>query len=194
MTRSDQIKAIFRQLVDLNPEEWQAFEQHLEEATFSKNNFLCRTGEIAHYLYFIHTGAVRVYHQTEEQEFTLNFHFENEFVTAFSSFVTQTPSRVNLQALDQVLVSCIHHQHLYDTYQKYHNAERIGRLFAETLYVQKTNREIDLLSLSAEQQYLNLLQKNPKLISQISVKHLASYLGIQPESLSRIRHKLAVNS
>ena len=60
--------------------------------------------------------------------------------------------------------------------------------------MQKTNREIDLLSLSAEQQYLNLLQKNPKLISQISVKHLASYLGIQPESLSRIRHKLAVNS
>ena len=194
MMRSDQIKAIFGQLVDLNQEEWQAFEEHLEEAAFAKNDFLCRAGETAHYLFFIHAGAVRVYHQTQEQEFTLNFHFQNEFVTAFSSFVTQTPSRVNLQALDQVLVSRIHHQHLYNTYQKYHKAERIGRLFAETLYVQKTNREIDLLSLSAEQQYLNLLQKNPKLISQISVKHLASYLGIQPESLSRIRHKLAANS
>ncbi|MGV3586186.1 MAG: Crp/Fnr family transcriptional regulator [Adhaeribacter sp.] len=194
MLRSDRIKNIFGQLVQLSPEEWQAFAQHLEEVSFPKNSFLCRAGETAHYLYFIYTGAVRVYHQTEEQEFTLNFHFENEFVTAFSSFITQMPSRINLQALEPVQASRIHHQHLYQTYQQYHHAERIGRLFAEMLYVQKTNREIDLLSLSAEQQYLNLLQKNPKLISSISVKHLASYLGIHPESLSRIRHKLAVNS
>ncbi|GEO04259.1 cAMP-binding protein [Adhaeribacter aerolatus] len=194
MLRRDQIQAIFRQMAGINEEEWQAFAQHLEEVTFPKHDYLCRAGETAQYLYFIYTGAVRVYHQTEEQEFTLNFHFENEFVTAFSSFITQTPSRVSLQALEQVQASRIHHQHLYNTYQQYHHAERIGRLFAEKLYVQKTNREIDLLSLSAEQQYLNLLQKNPKLISQISVKHLASYLGIHPESLSRIRHKLAVNS
>ena len=194
MTRSDQIRNIFEQMAGINEAEWQAFAQHLEEVSFPKHEYLCLAGETAQYLYFIHAGAVRVYYQSEEQEFTLNFHFENEFVSAFSSFITQTPSRVNLQALDQVLASRIHHRHLYNTYQQYHNAERIGRLFAETLYVQKTNREIDLLSLSAEQQYLNLLQKNPKLISQISVKHLASYLGIHPESLSRIRHKLAVNS
>ena len=194
MTRRDQIQAIFRQMAGINEAEWQAFAQHLEEVSFPKQACLCRAGETAQYLYFIYAGAVRVYHQTEDQEFTLNFHFENEFVTAFSSFITQTPSRVNLQALERVQAARIHYHHLYSTYQQYHHAERIGRLFAEKLYVQKTNREIDLLSLSAEQQYLNLLQKNPQLISQISVKHLASYLGIHPESLSRIRHKLAVNS
>ena len=190
MLRSDQIKIIFQQLADINPEEWQAFEQHLEEVNFGKNDYLCRAGETAQYLYFIHAGAVRVYHQAEQQEFTLNFHFANEFVSAFSSFLTQTPSRVYLQALENVQASRIHRQHLYNSYQKFHKAERIGRLFAETLYVQKTNREIDLLSLSAEEQYVKLLQKNPKLVSTISVKHLASYLGIQPESLSRIRHKV----
>ncbi len=66
-----------------------------------------------------------------------------------------------------------------------------GDYFAETLYVHKTNREIDLLSLTAEEQYLQLLQKNPKLVNTISVKHLASYLGIQLESLSRIRQKVS---
>lgn len=190
MKRSDQIKVIFQQLADINPEEWQVFEQHLEEVKFGKHDFLCQAGQTEQYLYFIHVGAIRVYYQTEQQEFTLNFHFANEFVSAFSSFLTQTPSRLYLQALEQVEVSRIHRQHLYNSYKQYHKAERIGRLFAETLYVQKTNREIDLLSLSAEEQYINLLRKNPKLVNTISVKHLASYLGIQPESLSRIRQKV----
>ncbi|MDQ4139604.1 MAG: Crp/Fnr family transcriptional regulator [Bacteroidota bacterium] len=191
MSRVEQIKSVFQQLVDLNLEQWAEFESHLEEITFRKNEFLCQAGQVEHYLYFIYAGAVRVYHQTEQQEFTLNFHFENEFVSAFSSFLTQTPSRVHLQALENVQASRIHRQHLYNAYEKHHQAERIGRLFAETLYVHKTNREIDLLSLSAEEQYLKLLQKNPKLVNTISVKHLASYLGIQPESLSRIRHKVS---
>ncbi|MDQ3292208.1 MAG: Crp/Fnr family transcriptional regulator [Bacteroidota bacterium] len=191
MSRVDQIKSVFQQLVDLNLEQWAEFERHLEEVSFQKNEFLCQAGQVEQYLYFIHTGAVRVYHQTDQQEFTLNFHFANEFVSAFSSFLTQTPSRVYLQALENVHASRIHRQHLYQSYEKHHQAERIGRLFAETLYVHKTNREIDLLSLSAEEQYLKLLQKNPKLVSTISVKHLASYLGIQPESLSRIRHKVS---
>ena len=190
MTRAEQIKLVFQQMVDLTPEQWAAFEQHLEEVTYRKNDFLCQAGHTEQYLYFIHTGAVRVYHQTEQQEFTLNFHFDNEFVSAFSSFLTQTPSRVYLQVLENVEVSRIHRQHLYHSYQQFHEAERIGRLFAETLYVHKTNREIDLLSLSAEEQYINLLRKNPNLVNSISVKHLASYLGIQPESLSRIRHKV----
>lgn len=191
MNRAEQIKLVFQQLVDLSPAQWQTFEQHLEEVTFLKNDFLCQVGQVEQYLYFIHVGAVRVYHQTEQQEFTLNFHFANDFVSAFSSFLTQTPSRVYLQALENVHVSRIHRTHLYQSYEHHHPAERLGRLFAETLYVHKTNREIDLLSLSAEEQYVNLLRKNPELVRSISVKHLASYLGIQPESLSRIRNKVS---
>jgi len=191
MNHSAQIRQVFEQLVALSPEQWRTFEQHLEEVIFQKNEFLCRAGQVEKYLYFIHAGAVRVYHQTEQQEFTLNFHFANEFASAFSSFLTQTPSRVYLQALENVQASRIHRAHLYQSYEQHHPAERLGRLFAETLFVHKTNREIDLLSLSAEEQYGNLLRQNPQLVSRISVKHLASYLGIQPESLSRIRQKVS---
>ncbi|QMU31260.1 Crp/Fnr family transcriptional regulator [Adhaeribacter radiodurans] len=194
MNHHNRIKLAFQQLVNLNLEQWAEFERHLEEVTFQKNEFLCQAGQVEQYLYFIHAGAVRVYHQTNQQEFTLNFHFADEFVSAFSSFLTQTPSRVYLQALENVQASRIHRQYLYQSYEKHHQAERIGRLFAETLFIHKTNREIDLLSLSAEEQYLKLLQKNPQMVNTISVKHLASYLGIQPESLSRIRHKISRNS
>ncbi|QNF32530.1 Crp/Fnr family transcriptional regulator [Adhaeribacter swui] len=191
MNRSEQIRQVFEQLVALSPKQWAPFEQHLEEVKFKKNAFLCQAGQVEQYLYFLHAGAVRVYHQTEQQEFTLNFHFAPEFVSAFSSFLTQLPSRVYVQGLENVEASRIHRSHLYQSYEQHHTAERLGRLFTETLYVHKTNREIDLLSLSAEEQYRNLLRKNPKLVSTISVKHLASYLGIQPESLSRIRQKVS---
>ena len=191
MNRNEQIRQVFQQMVALNSEQWAMFEQHLEEVKFKKNAYLCQAGQVEQYLYFIHAGAVRVYCQTEQQEFTLNFHFATEFVSAFSSFLTQTPARVYLQALENVEASRIHRAHLYQSYEQHHPAERLGRLFAETLFVHKTNREIDLLSLSAEEQYVNLLHKNPKLVSSISVKHLASYLGIHPESLSRIRQKVS---
>ena len=126
MTRAEQIKLVFQQMVDLTPEQWAAFEQHLEEVTYRKNDFLCQAGHTEQYLYFIHAGAVRVYHQTEQQEFTLNFHFANEFVSAFSSFLTQTPSRVYLQALETVEASRIHREHLYYSSNQFHLPEPIG--------------------------------------------------------------------
>jgi len=190
MTPTDQIKNALFKLVRLTAAEWQVFAQNLEEVNFRKNDFLCPIGQVEQYIYFIHTGLARVYFQKESEELTLNFHFENEFVTSFSSFITQTPSRVAVQALDKVHASRIHYRAINALYNQSHNGERIGRLIAESLYLAKTNREIDLLSLSAEEQYQNLLQKNPKFISHLSVKHLASYLGIQPESLSRIRNKI----
>jgi len=190
MTHIDQLKNTLLKLVRLTTAEWLAFAQNLEAVNYNKNDLLCPAGHVEQYIYFIHTGLVRVYFQKEAEELTLNFHFENEFVSSFSSFLTQTPSRVAVQALDKIQASRIHYKAIQALYSHSHNGERIGRLIAESLYLAKTNREIDLLSLSAEEQYLNLLQKNPKFISHLSVKHLASYLGIQPESLSRIRHKI----
>jgi len=186
----DQIKNALFKLVRLTAAEWQAFAKNLEEVNYNKNDLLCSAGQVEQYIYFIHAGLVRVYFQKDDEELTLNFHFENEFVTSFSSFLTQTPSRVAVQALAKIQASRIHYQAINELYSQSHIGERMGRLIAESLYLAKTNREIDLLSLSAEEQYLNLLQKNPRFISYLSVKHLASYLGIQPESLSRIRNKI----
>jgi len=82
---------------------------------------------------------------------------------------------------------------LQSLYARSHHGERIGRLMAEYQYIKRLRREMDLLSRTAEERYAGLLQRAPKLVSNISVKHLSSYLGIQPESLSRIRKQLMGN-
>lgn len=77
---------------------------------------------------------------------------------------------------------------LCETYKK---AERIGRLNAERIYRRKEEREISLLTKSATERYMELAGRHPKLLQEISLKHIASYLGIKPESLSRIRKQVA---
>ena len=79
---------------------------------------------------------------------------------------------------------------MYQLYEMSSRGERIGRLMAEMLYIRRTKREIALLTKSATERYKLLLKQHPNLVQEISVKHLASYLGIQPESLSRIRKKI----
>jgi CRP/FNR family transcriptional regulator, anaerobic regulatory protein len=89
--------------------------------------------------------------------------------------------------LEETEAIAIPYQLLHEFYDKYKQGERIGRLMAEAQYVKRLRKEMDLLSLTAEERYVALMEKNPDLIRTISIKHLSSYLGIQPESLSRIR-------
>ncbi|MEJ7685142.1 MAG: hypothetical protein WKG06_46305 [Segetibacter sp.] len=95
--------------------------------------------------------------------------------------------------LEDAEVIAFSHKFLNEFYCKYHNGDKIGRLMAETQYIKRLRKEMELLSLTAEERYAKLMEKNPALISSISVKHLASYLGIQSESLSRIRKQYVRN-
>ena len=81
----------------------------------------------------------------------------------------------------------ISHADLYHFYSQNPDGERVGRLMAEYQYIRRLQKEMDMLSYTAEERYSRLLERNPHLVQSISVKHLSSYLGIQPESLSRIR-------
>lgn len=125
------------------------------------------------------------------RDYTLDFFFDHDFVTSFTSFLTRKPSLVSIQALEDCETWKISHQYIYEQYRKHHSSERLGRLIAEAQFMKRSSKEMELLSLTAEQRYKNLFIKNPALVSKISVKHLSSYLGIHPESLSRIRNKVS---
>ncbi|MNR23554.1 hypothetical protein D3C85_1405790 [compost metagenome] len=108
-------------------------------------------------------------------------------VTAYYSFITREPSMVAIQAIEDIAGILIPYQLLQDFYQNSHSGERIGRLIAEHQYKNRLEREMGLLSATAEERYSELMKRNPELIRKTAVKHLSTYLGIQPESLSRIR-------
>jgi CRP-like cAMP-binding protein len=182
-----QIKQAIFQLFPLSEPEWGAFAGKLLLKTFKKGEYLIREGQVENYIFFINKGAARSYFLKDGKEFTVDFQFEGDFITAYFSFITREPSSMFIELLENTEVVVIAHKFLNQFYSQYHSIEKIGRLIAEIQYVKRLRKEMDLLSYTAEERYIRLMEKNPQLIQNISVKHLSSYLGIQPESLSRIR-------
>ena len=182
-----QIKQAIFQLFPLNESEWGAFAGKLLLKTFKKGEYLIRQGQVENYIFFINKGVARSYFLKDGKEFTVDFQFEGDFITAYFSFITREPSSMFIELLENTEVVVIAHKLLNQFYSQYHSIEKIGRLIAETQYVKRLRKEMDLLSCTAEERYIRLMERNPQLIQNISVKHLSSYLGIQPESLSRIR-------
>ena len=182
------IKQAIDRFQHLEETEWEEFSEKLELKKIKKDDFLIREGQVENHIYFINKGATRNFFIKDGKDYTVDFQFTDEFVTAYYSLITREPTSVFIELLEDSELVAISVKFLNEFYARYHNGEKIGRLIAEYQYIKRLRKEMDLLSLTAEERYAGLMQRNPALIQNISVKHLASYLGIQPESLSRIRN------
>lgn len=187
------IKAAVFNFQPLDEAEWEAFSQILDLRSYKKGDFLIREGEVENNLYFLNTGATRHYFTRDGKEYTVDFQFAGDFVTAYYSLITREPGAIFVEILEDTKAVVIPYEQLQLFYNRSHAGERIGRLMAEYQYAKRLRREMDLLSRTAEERYARLLEKAPSLVSNISVRHLSSYLGIAPESLSRIRKQLMGN-
>lgn len=169
--------------------QWEQFEAILQPVTFPAGGHLSEAGKTANAIYFIEEGIVRVYTIHDGKEISMDFAFPHSFTASYASFVTQSPAAVNLQAVTPVRGYAWYYSDLQQLYNTSHQSERIGRLVAEQQYLRKYNRELLFLRYSAQERYALLLEEHPEVIQHIPVKQIASYLGIEPESLSRIRKK-----
>ncbi|GAA0543390.1 Crp/Fnr family transcriptional regulator [Chitinophaga japonensis] len=182
-----------QKLLQLDPayaEGWPHFEPLLHEVSFEAGAYLAAAGRIANAIYFISAGIVRVFAKQQDKEYSLDFAFPGMFSTAYTSFILQSPSEVNLQAITPVSGLAFYYDDLQQLYRAHHGAEKMGRLIAEQQYLRKYRRELSFLQHTAQERYLQLLEQHPEVVQHIPVKHIASYLGIEPESLSRIRKQL----
>lgn len=155
-----------------------------------RKEFFVREGEQEKYIYFLVRGAVKVSLVHNGDEKILDFWFDNNFFSSYSSLLTKTVSRVFIQALADTDVLRIEASVITQRYNTSLFTNKVGRLMAEQLFLRKTQREIDFLTKSATERYRDLLARAPEIVSRIPVHLIASYLGIRPESLSRIRREL----
>jgi CRP-like cAMP-binding protein len=177
-----QIRHAICKLLPLGEPEWIAFAGQLQLKKFKKGEYL-----VENHIFFINRGMARSYFLKDDKGFTVDFQLEGEFVTAYFSFITQEPSAMFIELMENTDAVVIAYKSLHQLYNQYHSIEKIGRLIAETQYVKRLRKEMEFLSYTAEERYARLMERNPQIIQNISVKHLSSYLGIRPESLSRIR-------
>ncbi len=174
--------------IEITPEEVTGL--IFEKRTYNKDECLTRKGTIENYFYYIKNGSVKVTYFNGNMEYILDFWFENEIISSFPSLIEQSPSELELRAITTTEVERINYQQLKEYYQKSHKVSEIGRKLTEHIYLNKVKKQMNLLSLTAEERYELLLQKSKRLIQEIPVKDIASYLGIKSESLSRIRRKI----
>ena len=187
-----QIKAYLDQIATISNLDWDFFMSKLQRRVIKKKTVFLKINEIENHISFIESGVVRLYIPKEnpEKEITFGFSFKDQFISAYDSFLTQTPSAYQLQALSETTILSITYNDLQAVYNKTQIGNLIGRLTAERLFLIKSKREQNLLNLSAEERYLKLFKERPELLKVIPLKYISSYIGVTAQALSRIRKRL----
>lgn len=180
------LKAAFDPIYNAPLRVWEKFASHCEWTTFEKNELLKKAGSVEVNGYFILKGACAYRVWKEHQMVCLDFAFENEFFGESMSLFSGQPSEVETIALEDCEMLRISKSNIEALKQS-----EIGRLLfleaSEDDFVNKQQQQMDLLLKTAEERYQDLLEQQPELLLRVPQKYIASYLGITPQSLSRLR-------
>ncbi|MGG8495453.1 Crp/Fnr family transcriptional regulator [Tenacibaculum sp. TC6] len=159
---------------------------------YDKRQFIYKSGEIQKEIGYVCKGLVRKYYLNEKgNKITTGFISEKGYATDYPSFLRQKPSKYYIQCLEPSIIIKMPYEELQKAYLKHKENEMYGRLVAEQVLTRETDRVESLLFDNAEERYLNFLKIHKNIINRISLTHIASYIGIERQSLTRIRSKLA---
>lgn len=186
----DKLRKILQEKVEISESDWNFIASKLQTKDFKKKEFLITSNQIEQNIYFILEGVFRIFIELAEKDVTSDFGFPNKLISSYSSFLTQTPSVACIQSLTKSKVIFITREDLGEIYKNTSCGESIGRVFAEEFFMYKSKRELSFMKDSPTERYLNLFKEQQNLIQEIPQKYLASYIGITPQALSRIRAKI----
>ncbi len=190
----DSLKNSISSFLQLDAEEWEAFKDTLVVECYKENSILVTEGAIASKIYFVQQGILRTYFLKEGKEISTYFACDNQFITAYSSFITQKPSFEYLQVLEDCTLYSMTTNKLEKLSQEFPKIERLFRIYAEQSYLCILERTILMQSKTAKERYLDFIEKyDKKIVYSVPQNQIAGYLGIEPESLSRIRKKLSLS-
>lgn len=187
-----QLKDKFDTLFKADIELWNAFAGKLKLRKFKKNEIIKDTDKIEYYLNFIAIGSVGNFILNKGTETCISLSVDNNFSSDYYSFLTQKTSVIQTRALEPTELLSISNKNLSDLYLKSSKGIWIGKAIAEQLFIQRQQVQIDLLTLTAEERYLKILSEKPEVFQKVSLKYIASYIGVTPESLSRLRKKISL--
>lgn len=175
-------------LVKLTDDEWQTLFSLTERKAFAKNSYFLQEGQICSSVAFVNHGLLIYFKlQVNGKETTTDFAFPGDWVTENRSRLNNTPSFINIKAIEDSELLIISNENLTRCYNLIPKLERVGRLLMEQAFVKIAQNSIDLQTLSATERYEKMLREYPQVFQKVPLYHIANYLGIAPKSLSRIR-------
>jgi len=184
------VKENLLKYVSFTDEEIMNLISKLESKLLKKNHFLLREGEICRHVAFLNKGLIRLYYVKDGKEHNSGFFQAGTWVSEYASFLHKKPSLFSIEALVDTELFLLSFENMQKLYNEGKAFERLGRLIAENLFHAYFKRNMSLLLDSPKERYVTFLKENSSLVELIPLKHIASYVGVEPESLSRIRKRI----
>jgi CRP-like cAMP-binding protein len=191
MTETDKLSLFFSNEFPFYKEGLAEFVNTFVKKSYKKGSVILENGKTENELRFLDNGIIREYYATNDKEKNINFYTEPIFITDFSSFTNSTSTKKYQEALSDVDLRVLSK----DKFLEFTNQYNCGKLFIETIFqrivVNKENEEFNHFVNTAEALYLDIMKTKPNWLLHIPQYHIASYLGITPETLSRIRKRIS---
>ena len=177
--------------IALTPEETIYFTSILKPRALRKRQYLLQAGDVSRHECFVNKGCLRTYLVDDKgQEHNVQFAIEDWWIGDMYSFLSGLPALYNIEAIEDSELLLIEKNKLDKLYTEIPKFDRFFRILLQNAFVNMQKRISENMSLTAEERYTSFVQRYPKFEQRLSLKQIASYLGITPESLSRIRRQL----
>jgi len=179
-----------KHITALEPDEEVLFQKAFKSFSLKKNEYFLQSTEVNTKLGFLCKGLVRYFVFKNEEEATLEFTKEGEFVADYGSFISKQPSIQNIQALEDCEFLVIDYDELQKLYKISKNANLLGRIIIEHRFIIMVNQLLTVHQYNPEDRYRYFLKHYKDLVQRIPQYLIASYVGVKPQSLSRIRKRI----
>lgn len=190
----DELKKILIDLIQLTETEWDSLKEKLFRQEYKAKSIIIREGKMADCIYFIENGILRTYYLQDGKEINTYFACDGQFITSYSSFISQTPSHEYLETIESSIVYSISFATMNELFKIASKFEKLGRIMAEKNYLCVIDRTRKMQTLTAKQKYLDFIDSyDKKIVQRVPQHQIASYLGIAPESLSRVRKQISIS-
>ena len=186
----NKIVKYFSKITTLNQDEAKALEEGMVVTNLKKNTFLIKEGQTSIDTYFILEGCLRQYCVIDGEEKTTNFFTEGQWVISLNGLTQNTPSFHNLVCMEETSLVIGNEQKAQELFKKFPRFETLARVVVEKSFAEQQQLMTSYHTDTPEQRYLKLLKSRPDLFQKVSQYHMASYIGVKPESLSRIRKRI----
>ncbi len=193
MERPDELflKQLFDYYFEAPLSVWATVIPHLTYREFKKNEIIKEAGQTEHNIDIILKGSIGVFFWTDNHPRCIDLFYEDYFSCDYMSYIENKPTELFTQALETTQVFSMNRSKIDALSEDTLIGLKIIRAAAQSLFLHKQRQQIEMLTLTAEERYKKMLELTPELIHRTASKHIASYLGVTPESLSRIRNKFS---
>ncbi|MCA6363999.1 MAG: Crp/Fnr family transcriptional regulator [Bacteroidetes bacterium] len=186
----EQLRRHIQSLIEISDDELNLVDLFFERQIIPRKKFLLQEGNVCRFVAFVEQGTIRHFHTKNGNEKTCDISFEGRWVTDFQSFNTQQPAVINLQAMEDSSLLIISRDQLTTLYTQYPKYETFGRLIAEQIAQRATEIAMSLSSERPEERFRNLMLNQADMFQRVPQKYIANFLGVSPETLSRIRLRI----